>query len=74
MHKKNNGNEIGLTPNEKRRQAQAASLGSGHQAPFGSWELSLSDSEELRMQFKEDLIQNILFVITYEGLTPEWPY
>jgi hypothetical protein len=46
---------------------------SGNHAPFGSWELSLSDSEELRTQFREELIENILFVITYEGLTPEWP-
>lgn len=46
---------------------------SGDKSPLGNWELSLADSEELRNQFKEEMIENILFVITYEGLTPEWP-
>lgn len=41
--------------------------------PFGTWELLLPDSEVLKTQFKNEQIEDILFVITFEGLTPEWP-
>lgn len=42
-------------------------------APFGEWELALPDMPEIRNYFKNDEIEDILFVITYSGRTPEWP-
>jgi hypothetical protein len=46
--------------------------------PFGEWELSLKSDEpvkdrEIRDRFKNEEIEDILFVITYSGNTPEWP-
>ena len=42
-------------------------------SPFGRWELALPNTEELKNRFKEEEIQDILFVITYSGRTPAWP-
>ena len=42
-------------------------------SPFGDWELALPNTEEMRNRFKNEDIQEILFVITYSGRTPEWP-
>jgi len=39
--------------------------------PFGEWELSLP--EDMRAHINNDDIQEILFVITYTGATPERP-
>lgn len=49
--------------------------------PFGQWELAfaddpgsiLSDGRRIRDLFEEELIEDILFVITYEGQLPEFP-
>jgi hypothetical protein len=41
--------------------------------PLGSWELSLPNTEEVRSQFDQDQIQDILLVITYAGISPAWP-
>lgn len=41
--------------------------------PFGKWELALPDTEEIKDRFKNEEIEDILFVITYSGNTPEWP-
>lgn len=41
--------------------------------PVGEWELALPDTEEMRNRFKNEEIEDILFVITYSGHTPEWP-
>ncbi len=41
--------------------------------PCGQWELTLPDTEEVRGRFANEEIEDILFVITYGGLTPEWP-
>ena len=41
--------------------------------PAGDWELALPNTEELRNRFKQAEIEDILFVITYSGRTPEWP-
>jgi Tc toxin complex TcA C-terminal TcB-binding domain/Salmonella virulence plasmid 65kDa B protein len=46
-------------------------------SPIGEWELTLPNTEEIRHRFgdegsNED-IEDILFVITYSGRTPEWP-
>ena len=40
-------------------------------APFGDWALTLP--LDIAARFKDEEIQNILFVITYGGRTPPWP-
>jgi hypothetical protein len=42
-------------------------------APTGTWELALPNTQEIRALFKNKEIEDILFVITYSGQTPEWP-
>ena len=42
-------------------------------SPAGEWELALPDTEEMKVRFKNEEIEDILFVITYSGRTPEWP-
>ncbi|UCF04151.1 MAG: hypothetical protein JSV33_09360, partial [bacterium] len=42
-------------------------------SPVGEWELALPNTEEMKNRFKEEEIEDILFVITYQGNTPEWP-
>lgn len=42
-------------------------------SPFGEWELSLPDNQQIRKWLADDLIEDILFVITFSGLTPRWP-
>lgn len=41
--------------------------------PMGEWELALPNTDAMKSLFKEEKIQDILFVITYSGQTPEWP-
>ncbi len=41
-------------------------------SPYGRWELSFPDSPEVRTLFTGEVIKDILFVITYRGITPEW--
>ncbi len=42
--------------------------------PIGEWELALPNTAEMRNRFKNTQeIEDILFVITYAGRTPEWP-
>jgi hypothetical protein len=41
--------------------------------PAGEWELALPNTDEMKSRFKEEEIEDIIFVITYSGLTPEWP-
>lgn len=41
--------------------------------PMGEWTLSLPDRPGVRGLFKEDAIDNILFVATVSGELPEWP-
>jgi hypothetical protein len=38
----------------------------------GSWELALADSSQVREYFKDELIQDVLFVITYSGGRAGW--
>jgi len=45
----------------------------GDKEPFGNWELALPNIEEVRDRFKNEDIEDILFVITYSGRLPEWP-
>ena len=42
-------------------------------APFGEWELALPNTAEIRNRFKNEEIEEMLFVITFSGRTPEWP-
>ena len=42
-------------------------------APFGNWRLSLPDTEQTMLWFKDGDVTDILFVITYAGRLPEWP-
>ncbi|HBP87444.1 MAG TPA: hypothetical protein PKK23_10690 [Nitrospirales bacterium] len=41
--------------------------------PFGIWELALPNTLEIKNRFKNEEIQNMLFVITYTGQLPKWP-
>lgn len=46
-------------------------------SPIGTWELSLNyhnvqKDQDIRERFKREEIEDILFVITYAGRTPEW--
>ncbi len=41
-------------------------------SPVGSWELALPNTPEIRQLFTDELIQDILFIITYSGRTPPW--
>ena len=42
-------------------------------SPAGEWELGLPNTEEIRERFRNEQIEDILFVITYSGRTPAWP-
>jgi hypothetical protein len=42
-------------------------------APFGQWQLTLSNTAEIRNLFDSEVIEDILFVITTSGRTPAWP-
>jgi hypothetical protein len=39
----------------------------------GEWDLSLPNTAKVKRMFDEEKIEDILFVITYEGRSPEWP-
>jgi len=41
--------------------------------PVGDWELSLLNDVLTRKRFKDEEIEEMLFVITFSGRTPEWP-
>jgi hypothetical protein len=41
-------------------------------SPLGEWELALPYTEELKNHFRQEEIQDSLFVITYSGHTFEW--
>jgi Tc toxin complex TcA C-terminal TcB-binding domain len=45
----------------------------GNRPPRGEWELKLPTDDRTKNLFKNEKIQDILFVITYSGRTPEWP-
>jgi hypothetical protein len=42
-------------------------------SPYGKWELTLPNTDDMKKRFKDSEIQDILFVITYSGRTPDWP-
>jgi hypothetical protein len=44
--------------------------------PAGSWELKIPDNNDVRQLFddsQKNFIDDILFVITFGGRTPDWP-
>ena len=45
----------------------------GNKPPIGEWELALPTDDTTRNLFRNEKIEDILFVITYSGRTPEWP-
>lgn len=38
----------------------------------GDWELALADSDQMRGYFRDELVQDVLFVITYVGVRSGW--
>jgi hypothetical protein len=42
-------------------------------SPIGEWELSLPDTWEIRNRFRNEDVEEMLFLLTYSGRTPEWP-
>jgi hypothetical protein len=50
-----------------------SSIATGKIAPYGEWKLALPNTEAMKQCFKDQEIDDILFVITYSGQTPEWP-
>ncbi len=45
----------------------------GNAPPIGEWELALPTDDTTKNFFRNEEIEDILFVITYSGRTPEWP-
>ncbi len=41
--------------------------------PIGAWELTLPSIGDIKRHIKDGDIENMLFVITYSGITPDWP-
>ena len=44
-----------------------------NETPIGEWELALPADNTTKNLFKNEESEDILFVITYSGRTPEWP-
>ena len=44
-----------------------------NRVPEGSWRLTLPNTQEVKDLFENEKIEDILLVITYSGVTPEWP-
>ena len=42
-------------------------------SPAGKWELELPNTAEMKNRFKKSEITDILFVLSYNAHTPEWP-
>jgi hypothetical protein len=42
-------------------------------SPVGAWELTLPNTVTMRDRFKNEEIDDLLLVLTYEGRTPPWP-
>ena len=42
-------------------------------SPVGEWELALPNTAMIKNRFKDEQIEDMLFVITYKGHTPAWP-
>ena len=42
-------------------------------SPIGEWELALPNAMEMKNRFKNEDIEEMLFVVTFSGRTPDWP-
>lgn len=45
----------------------------GDRTPIGEWELTLPNNPNIQQLFAEEVIEDVLLVITYSARTPEWP-
>jgi hypothetical protein len=45
----------------------------GNAPPIGEWELALPTEDKTKNLFRNEEIEDIVFVITYSGRTPDWP-
>jgi Tc toxin complex TcA C-terminal TcB-binding domain len=45
----------------------------GNKPPIGEWELALPTDDTTKNFFRNEDIEDILFVVSYSGRTPEWP-
>ncbi len=45
----------------------------GNKAPWGTWTLTLIDQPNIRNLFASDMIEDMLFVVTFSGRTQAWP-
>lgn len=41
--------------------------------PIGTWHVAFEDTTQARARFKDGLIKDVLFVVTYRARTPAWP-
>jgi hypothetical protein len=51
----------------------ASWLGMRDATPFGQWQLTLPNTEQVRQWFKDDGVKDVLLVVTYGARLPEWP-
>jgi hypothetical protein len=57
---------------DTRHSNGAGWAGMQGKSAVGVWELELPDTGDIRNRFKNGDIEDILFVVTYRGRTPEW--
>ena len=41
-------------------------------SPIGTWDLDFSGSEILKSWLQNDHVEDIIFILTFEGETPDW--
>ncbi|MDH3970109.1 MAG: hypothetical protein OEU56_24130, partial [Rhodospirillales bacterium] len=56
-----------------RRGSASAWTAMQGKGPVGEWEMALPDTQVVRDLFAKEQVEDILFVLTYKGRTPEWP-
>ena len=56
-----------------RRSNGTGWLGMLQRPPIGTWELKLPDTPAMRAMFRDQRIEDILFVVTYGARTAPWP-
>jgi hypothetical protein len=42
-------------------------------SPAGAWEMTLPNTDEIKNRFRNEEIEDLILVVTYEGRTPAWP-
>lgn len=79
LHFTGQGNAGAVTLSAKTVDGMASGTTMNNQLPVGEWTLAfkdeaeIGDKSEIRQLFEDDLIEDILFVITFGGEIPEWP-